>query len=76
MKFRIKQFEFDSEQQLLTQHGQVITLNEKPAQMLALFVLEPNTIHSKQSLLDRIWRGRVVGEQVVQVHLTQGFMAA
>ena len=34
MKFSFKNFQFDYEQQILTQDRIVVTLNEKPAQLL------------------------------------------
>ena len=65
MKFSFKHFEFDCEQQILTQQGRVFSLNEKPAQLLSLFLLEADKIHSKDTILEKVWSGRVVTDQVV-----------
>ncbi|NVK26031.1 MAG: winged helix-turn-helix domain-containing protein [Gammaproteobacteria bacterium] len=65
MIFSFNEFEFDSEQCLLSKAGKVVQLSEKPALLLRLFLLESNKIHSKAVLLEMIWPDRVVTEQVV-----------
>jgi DNA-binding winged helix-turn-helix (wHTH) protein len=65
MKFRFKNFQFDCEQQLLTQDKSVLTLNEKPAQLLTLFLQDVDKIHKKSEILDYVWQDRVVTDQVV-----------
>ena len=65
MIFSFKSFQFDCEQQILTQDGNVITLNEKPAQLLTLFLLDTAKIHKKSEILDFVWPDRVVTDQVV-----------
>ena len=71
MKFRFKQFEFDCEQLILKQDGKIFELNEKPAQLLLLFLTQADKIHSKHDILDRVWSGRVVSDQVVfQISVT------
>ena len=65
MRYLFNNFEFDCEQQLLTRDGKLISLNEKPAQLLALFLREADKIHSKDDILAKVWPGRVVTEQVV-----------
>lgn len=65
MKCSFKDFEFDCEQQLLTQNGKVVLLNEKPARLLTLFLSDVDKVHAKEDILDYVWSGRVVTEQVV-----------
>jgi DNA-binding winged helix-turn-helix (wHTH) protein len=65
MKLRFKNFQFDCEQQILTQDGNVLTLNEKPAQLLTLFLRDSDKIHSKENILAFVWPDRVVTDQVV-----------
>ena len=65
MKYRFKDFQFDCEQQLLTKDKSVITLNEKPAQLLTLFLRDVDKIHKKSEILDFVWPDRVVTDQVV-----------
>ena len=65
MKFSFKHFQFDCEQQILTQDGTVLTLNEKPAQLLTLFLHDSDRVHKKSEILDFVWPNRVVTDQVV-----------
>ena len=65
MKFNFKSFQFDCEKQILTQNGNVITLNEKPAHLLTLFLFDVKKIHTKAEILDFVWPDRVVTDQVV-----------
>lgn len=65
MKLSFKHFQFDCEQQILTQDGDIIALNEKPAQLLTLFLLNADKIHNKADILQNVWSDRVVTDQVV-----------
>jgi DNA-binding winged helix-turn-helix (wHTH) protein len=65
MKFNFDDFQFDCEQLILTRQGKVISLNEKPALILALFLRGKDKIHSKADILENVWTDRVVTEQVV-----------
>lgn len=65
MKVRFKFFQFDVERQTLTKDQKVITLNEKPAKLLTLFLLNPEKILSKADILNFVWSDRVVTEQVI-----------
>ena len=65
MIYRFAQFEFDTDKQLLTRNGKIISLNEKPAQLLTLLIESPNNVFSKEVILDAVWSGRVTSDQVV-----------
>jgi len=65
MKFSFKHFQFDCESQTLTQDGSILTLNEKSAQLLTLFLLNVDKIHNKIDILEYVWPDRVVTDQVV-----------
>jgi len=65
MKFNFKNFRFDCDLQILTKDGNTFSLNEKPAQLLTLFLCEANKIHSKADILESVWPDRVVTDQVV-----------
>lgn len=65
MIYRFAQFEFDTDKQLLTRNGKIISLNEKPAQLLTLLIESPNNVFSKDVILDAVWSGRVTSDQVV-----------
>ncbi|BBN83813.1 hypothetical protein PA25_37980 [Pseudoalteromonas sp. A25] len=65
MKFSFSHFEFDCESLVLTNNGKVFSLNEKPAKLLALLLMESERIHSKDEILEAVWPGRTVTNQVV-----------
>jgi DNA-binding winged helix-turn-helix (wHTH) protein len=65
MKFSFKYFQFNVEKQILTKDGVIISLNEKPAQLLTVLLLDANKIHSKTDILETVWPDRVVTDQVV-----------
>ena len=65
MRIKFGDFQFDCENNILTQHRQIVHLNEKPACILKLFLQAPNKIHSKTEILDHVWPDRVVTEQVI-----------
>ncbi|KZN37643.1 winged helix-turn-helix domain-containing protein [Pseudoalteromonas luteoviolacea] len=65
MKLAFQDFQFDSQALTLSKDGRKISLKEKPAQILALLVTQPEKIHSKGEILEEVWPGRTVTEQVV-----------
>jgi len=65
MKFSFSDFQFDCEKLILTRQDRVISLNEKPAQLLAMFLCDTDAIHNKADILEKIWPDRIVTEQVV-----------
>jgi DNA-binding winged helix-turn-helix (wHTH) protein len=58
-------FSFDPEQQLLSKDGVHVALTSKQAALLKLLTGDPGTVHSKDAILDAVWGGRAVSEQVV-----------
>ncbi|ESP95416.1 winged helix-turn-helix domain-containing protein [Pseudoalteromonas luteoviolacea] len=58
-------FQFDIQALTLSKDGRKISLKEKPAQILALLITQPDKIHSKVEILEEVWPGRTVTEQVV-----------
>ena len=71
MIFRFKEFQFDTQQGLLSRDGVVVSLNEKSCQVLALLLEENDKVLSKSVILERIWPDRVVTEQVVFQNISQ-----
>ncbi|CAH9053843.1 hypothetical protein PSECIP111951_02394 [Pseudoalteromonas holothuriae] len=65
MKFSFSHFEFDCDALVLTNKGKVFSLNEKPAKLLALLIMGADRIHSKDEILEVVWPGRTVTNQVV-----------
>ena len=64
-------FQFDYEQQILYKQGNVITLTANQAKLLGLFLSRPEKIFSKDEILDWVWSGRSVSEQVVFQNISQ-----
>ena len=65
MKYSFQQFEFDCNKRILTKNGEELPLHEKASQLLALFLMEADKIHSKSEILEHIWSGKVVTDQVI-----------
>ncbi|KZN36765.1 hypothetical protein N480_15965 [Pseudoalteromonas luteoviolacea S2607] len=65
MRLAFQDFQFDCQELTLSKDGRKISLKEKPAQILALLVTQPEKIHSKSEILEEVWPGRTVTEQVV-----------
>lgn len=65
MKYAIKTYVFDTEQQLLMCAGEVINFRANEARLLALLLSEPGKLFSKEEILDKVWAGKVVAEQAV-----------
>ncbi|WP_440053889.1 winged helix-turn-helix domain-containing protein [Pseudoalteromonas sp. T1lg65] len=65
MKFAFKDFLFDSQSLALYKDEKKLNIKEKPAQILNLFLTEPETIHSKTDILEKVWPDRKVTDQVV-----------
>ena len=60
-----KSFKFDPKQQLLFKAEQPVALTAKQAKLLRLFLDQPTAVLSKDDILDQVWDGRAVSEQVV-----------
>ncbi|KZN59564.1 hypothetical protein N473_25865 [Pseudoalteromonas luteoviolacea CPMOR-1] len=65
MKLAFEDFQFDIQALALSKDGRKISLKEKPAQILAMLITQPDKIHSKMEILEKVWPGRTVTEQVV-----------
>jgi len=65
MNLSFENFQFDSQQQILIKDGEVVPLNAKQTQLLALFLSDVNKIHSKSDILEKVWQDRVVTDQVI-----------
>ncbi|MCG7533850.1 winged helix-turn-helix domain-containing protein [Pseudoalteromonas sp. OOF1S-7] len=65
MKLTFQDFEFDCQNLALSKQGRKIGIKEKPAMLLGLFLTDPQKIYSKAEILEHVWPGRTVTEQVV-----------
>jgi DNA-binding winged helix-turn-helix (wHTH) protein/tetratricopeptide (TPR) repeat protein len=60
---RFGAFEFDTESHLLQRDGTVVALPPKAIDALELLLRATGRLHTRQSLIDALWPGRVVEEQ-------------
>lgn len=65
MRYSFNDFIFDSERLLLSKQNDIIPCRPNEAKLLAMFLAEPQTVFSKDDILDRVWSGKVVSEQAV-----------
>jgi DNA-binding winged helix-turn-helix (wHTH) protein len=65
MRYSFNDVVFDSERLILSKQDEIIPCRPNEAKLLALFLAEPQTVFSKDNILDRVWAGKVVSEQAV-----------
>ncbi|AIY67480.1 winged helix-turn-helix domain-containing protein [Pseudoalteromonas piratica] len=71
MRWQIKGFEFNEQQQtLITEHNKV-RLEPKMCELLAYFCQNQNQVISKEQLLDDVWHGRYVSDNTVSKLITK-----
>jgi len=71
MEVKFSQFRFDMERLVLRDESEIIHLKRNQAAMLHFFLSEPEHIHSKDAILDKVWQNKVVSEQVVFQTISQ-----
>ncbi|AOT10339.1 winged helix-turn-helix domain-containing protein [Pseudoalteromonas luteoviolacea] len=64
-------FEFDTQQKRLFKHQSEIPLTPTQGKLLNLLIESRAFILSKEEILDQVWQGRVVSEQVVFQNISQ-----
>lgn len=66
MDIRFLTYRFSVNDLILYQRdNSILELKTKQAELLRLFVCEPEKIHSKEDILEALWRNQDVSEQVV-----------
>jgi DNA-binding winged helix-turn-helix (wHTH) protein len=60
-------FVFDPSRRELRRHGAVLKVDPLQLDLLACFVAHPGRLLSKQELLDNVWEGRAVADNVLSV---------
>jgi len=65
MRYRLKEFEFDSESLILTKAGDSVAIRHNEAKVLALLLKETDKVFSKEEILSLVWQDKVVSEQAV-----------
>ncbi|MDK1287639.1 transcriptional regulator [Pseudoalteromonas umbrosa] len=64
-------FEFDPTQKRLFKNSHEIPLTPTQSRLLALLIESRQEVLSKEDILDHVWQGRVVSEQVVFQNISQ-----
>ncbi|MFT5294498.1 MAG: DNA-binding winged helix-turn-helix (wHTH) protein [Colwellia sp.] len=65
MRYKIKEFDFDSVTLVLMKNGEPIAIRHNEAKVLALLLENVDTILSKENILSAVWQDKVVSEQAV-----------
>lgn len=65
MRYRFKDFEFDSANLVLSRNGEPITIRHNEAKVLALLLNHTNDVLSKEDILSHVWQNKIVSDQAV-----------
>ncbi len=71
MKLYFDDFEFDVEKQLLFKGDKLIELKKNQVSLLDFFLSDPDSVHSKDVMLNAIWANQVVSDQVIFQTISQ-----
>lgn len=71
MDVKFAEYRFLRDQHILYKHDKIIDLKRNQALLLDFFIANPDAIHSKDAIMDSVWRGKVVSEQVVFQTISQ-----
>ncbi|WP_199610071.1 winged helix-turn-helix domain-containing protein [Flocculibacter collagenilyticus] len=65
MHYLFDNFEFNSETLILTQQGETLDLRPYELKLLAFLISNADSVVSKEAILEHVWQGKVVADQVV-----------
>ncbi len=65
MKYQFNAFEYDATQKLLSHDEKTVEMPKKCHQLLQYLLENPNTLVTKESLIDHVWNGRVVTSNTI-----------
>jgi len=65
MRYKIKEFEFDSASLVLTKNSETISIRHNEAKVLVLLLESADKVLSKEDILSHVWQGKMVSEQAV-----------
>lgn len=71
MDLKFSDYRFSPEQLTLYKGNNIVPLKHTQAMLLNFFVSEPGAIHSKGAIMNDVWQGKVVSEQVVFQTISQ-----
>lgn len=65
MRYRFKEFEFDTSSLILTKNGELVAIRHNEAKVLALLIERADSVLSKDELLTQVWQDKVVSDQAI-----------
>jgi len=71
MQITFAEYRFLTDKQVLYKHDELIPLKRNQAALLQFFLTDPESIHSKDDILNSVWQDKVVSEQVVFQTISQ-----
>ena len=71
MEVKFADFRFLRESLVLYKQDEIIPLKSNQALLLDFFLSDSESIHSKEAIMDAVWHGKVVSEQVVFQTISQ-----
>lgn len=71
MMFKFGEFNFEVSQGCLYRGHELIVLKRNQSSLLRFFLESPSNIHSKDAILDAVWKNQIVSEQVVFQTISQ-----
>ncbi len=71
MEVKFAEYRFLRDQLILYKHEEIIPLKHTQALLLDFFLADSTSIHSKDAIMDSVWKDKVVSEQVVFQTISQ-----
>lgn len=71
MEVKFANYRFITDQYILLKNDKIIPLKRNQELLLNYFLFNPDKIHSKDDILDSVWKNKVVSEQVVFQTISQ-----
>ncbi|TQV88736.1 winged helix-turn-helix domain-containing protein [Aliikangiella coralliicola] len=71
MEVKFADYRFLREKLVLYKRNELVPLKRNQAVLLDFFLSDPEGIHSKETIMDSVWQGKVVSEQVVFQTISQ-----
>ncbi|MBQ4845764.1 winged helix-turn-helix domain-containing protein [Pseudoalteromonas sp. MMG005] len=71
MELQFSQYQYSCDKRVLYRNGELIVLKRNQTLLLEYFLLNPSDIHSKDDIMNAVWRNKVVSEQVVFQTISQ-----
>ncbi len=71
MEVKFAEYRFLRDQLTLYKHKEIVPLKHTQALLLDFFLTDPTSVHSKDAIMNAVWKDKVVSEQVVFQTISQ-----